>query len=30
MVKPVEPNELTWVVGMLARRRDMTELDWTA
>ena len=30
LVKPVEPNELTWVVAMLARRSSLDELDWTA
>ena len=30
LVKPVEPNELVWVVSMLARRHRIDELDWTA
>ncbi len=30
LIKPVEPSELTWVVKMLAERRNLDELDWTA
>jgi len=30
LVKPVEPNELVWVVAMLAQRQGLDELDWTA
>lgn len=30
LVKPVEPSELTWVVKMLAERRNFDQLDWTA
>ena len=30
LVKPIEPNELVWVVGMLAQRRNLDELDRSA